>query len=29
MAHWNDIVDFEVIRVVTSTDARAAVAPRL
>ena len=29
MAHWNDITDFEVIPVVTSAEAAAAVAPRL
>jgi len=28
-AHWNDIVDFEIIPVVTSTEAAAAVGPRL
>ena len=29
MAHWNDITDFEVVPVVTSAEAAAAVAPRL
>jgi len=29
MSHWSDIVDFEVIPVVTSAEAAAAVAPRL
>jgi uncharacterized protein DUF3303 len=29
MAHWNDLTDFEVIPVVNSADAAAAVAPRL
>ena len=29
IAHWNDIVDFEVIPVVTSAEAAAAVGPRL
>lgn len=29
MAAWDDIVDFEVVPVVTSADAAAAVAPRL
>ncbi len=29
IANWRDIVDFEVIEVQTSTDAAAAVAPRL
>jgi len=29
MSHWSDIVDFEVIPVVTSAEASAAVAPRL
>lgn len=29
IAHWSDIVDFEVIEVVTSAEAAAAVAPRL
>jgi hypothetical protein len=29
MTNWNDIVDFEVIPVVTSAEAAAAVAPRL
>lgn len=29
MAHWNDIVDFEVIPVMTSAAAAATVAPRL
>jgi hypothetical protein len=29
IANWSDIVDFEVIPVVTSTEAAAAVAPRL
>jgi hypothetical protein len=29
MAHWNDVTDFEVIPVMTSADASAAVAPRL
>lgn len=29
MAHWIDIADFEVIRVVTSAEASAAVAARL
>jgi hypothetical protein len=29
MANWNDVTDFEVIPVVTSADAVAAVAPRL
>jgi hypothetical protein len=28
-AHWNDIVEFEIIPVITSADAAAAVAPRL
>ena len=29
MNNWNDIIDFEVIPVVTSAEAAAAVAPRL
>ena len=29
MTHWSDITDFEVIPVVTSAEAGAAVAPRL
>jgi hypothetical protein len=29
MEHWSDLVDFEVIPVVTSEEARAAVAARL
>jgi hypothetical protein len=29
MANWKDIVDFEVLPVLTSVDATAAVAPRL
>ena len=29
MARWDDLIDFEVIRVVTSAEAAAAVAPRL
>jgi hypothetical protein len=29
MANWNDVTDFEVIPVVTSAEASAAVAPRL
>lgn len=29
IANWRDIVDFEVIPVITSAEARAAVAPRL
>lgn len=29
MARWNDLVDFEVIPVVTSSDAAALLAPRL
>jgi Domain of unknown function (DUF3303) len=29
MGHWNDITDFEVIPVITSAEATAAVAPRL
>lgn len=29
MANWNDITDFEVIPVITSAEASAAVAPRL
>jgi hypothetical protein len=29
MAHWSDVTDFEVIPVVTSAEAAAAVAPRL
>jgi hypothetical protein len=29
MAHWNDLTDFEVVPVITSDEARAAVAPRL
>lgn len=29
ISNWQDIVDFDVIPVVTSADARAAVAPRL
>ena len=29
MANWNDIVDFEVVPVLTSAEAAAAVAPRL
>ena len=29
MANWNDITDFEVIPVVTSAEASAAIAPRL
>jgi hypothetical protein len=29
MSRWNDLVDFEVIPVMTSSDAAAAIAPRL
>ena len=29
MSHWNDIVDFEVIPVITSAQAQTRVAPRL
>ncbi len=29
MANWNDLIEFEVIPVVTSADAAAAVAPKL
>lgn len=29
IAHWRDIVDFEIVPVMTSADATAAVAPRL
>jgi len=29
MTNWNDITDFEIIPVITSADAAAAVAPRL
>ena len=29
LSHWSDIVDFEVIPVMTSAEAAAAVAPRL
>jgi hypothetical protein len=29
MAHWRDLVDFEVIPVVTSADAAATIAPKL
>jgi uncharacterized protein DUF3303 len=29
LAHWTDLVDFEVLPVITSADAAAAVAPRL
>ena len=29
MANWSDIIEFEVIRVMTSADAYAAVTPRL
>ncbi len=29
MANWNDVTDFEVIPVITSAEASAAVAPRL
>ena len=29
IANWQDIVDFDVVPVVTSTEAQAAVAPRL
>lgn len=29
MSHWRDIVDFEVVPVMTSAEAAAAVAPRL
>jgi hypothetical protein len=29
MTNWNDITEFEIIPVVTSADAAAAVAPRL
>ena len=29
IANWSDIVDFEIIPVITSADAAAAVAPRL
>jgi hypothetical protein len=29
IANWQDIVDFEIVPVVTSTEAAAAVAPRL
>jgi hypothetical protein len=29
LARWSDLVEFEVIRVVTSAEARAAIAPRL
>jgi Protein of unknown function (DUF3303) len=29
MAHWRDLVDFEVIPAMTSAEALAAIAPRL
>jgi uncharacterized protein DUF3303 len=29
MANWSDVTDFEVVRVITSEEAAAAVAPRL
>lgn len=29
VAHWSDVTDFEVIPVMTSAEARAAIAPRL
>jgi hypothetical protein len=29
MANWDDVTDFEVIPVVTSAEAAAAIAPRL
>ncbi len=29
MEHWNDLVDFEVLPVMTSDEAAAAIAPRL
>ncbi len=29
MCHWNDVIDFEVIPVITSAEATAVVAPRL
>ncbi len=29
MARWEDVVEFEVVRVVTSAEAAAAIAPRL
>jgi hypothetical protein len=29
MSHWNDIVDFEVIPVLSSEEAATAIAPRL
>jgi hypothetical protein len=29
MANWNDLVDFDVVPVMTSAEAQAAVAPRL
>lgn len=29
LTNWNDIVDFEVIPIITSDDARAAIAPEL
>jgi Protein of unknown function (DUF3303) len=29
ISHWDDIVDFEVISVITSADAASAIAPRL
>ena len=29
LANWNDLVDFDVVPVMTSADAQAAVAPRL
>ena len=29
MAQWNDLIDFEVVTVISSPDAAAAIAPRL
>lgn len=29
LGHWNDLVEFDVVEVMTSADAQAAVAPRL
>lgn len=29
MAHWGDLVDFEVLPAMTSAEAQAAIAPRL
>jgi hypothetical protein len=29
LGHWNDLVDFDVVPVMTSAEAQAAIAPRL